>query len=188
MDGRVKPPNIQVFINFRGEQLRTNFVGHLVDALRRSEINVFIDNQEQRGEDLTNLFKRIKDSGIAIALFSSRYTESKWCLEELVKIKERADKDLLKVLPIFYKVTPENVKRLKGEFGDHFRDKEHKYASEKHKIKQWRDAISYVSQKFGLAFDENSSVLESDFIETIVKEILKILQAMSTVESGQSSR
>ncbi|KAL1222945.1 Disease resistance-like protein CSA1 [Cardamine amara subsp. amara] len=188
MDGKVKPPNIQVFINFRGEQLRTNFVGHLVDALRRSEINVFIDNQEQRGEDLTTLFKRIKDSGIAIAVFSSRYTQSKWCLEELVKIKERADKDLLKVLPVFYKVTPENVKKLKGEFGDHFRDKELMFGSDKPKIKQWRDAIFSVSHKFGMTFDENSSVLESDFIETIVKEVLIILQAISTVESGQSSR
>lgn len=68
-----------------------------MDALRRSEIDVFIDNKEQRGEDLNTLFKRIEDSGIAIVVFSSTYTESTWCLEELVKIKERVDQGLLKV-------------------------------------------------------------------------------------------
>lgn len=97
MDGKFKPPNIQVFINFRGEQVRYNFVGYLRHALRMSKINVFIDNEEQRGEDFNTLFKRIEDSGIAIVVFSSRYTESKWCLDELVKIKERVDQGLLKV-------------------------------------------------------------------------------------------
>jgi hypothetical protein len=156
MDGKVKPPKFQVFINFRGDQLRNNFVGYLVDALRRSEINVFIDNQEQRGEDLNTLFKRIEDSGIAIVVFSSRYTESKWCLEELVKIKERVHQGLLKVLPIFYKVTPTNVKRPKGEFGDHFRDKEYMYESDEPMIKRWKEAIVFISHRFALTLDEKS--------------------------------
>ncbi|CAA0407691.1 unnamed protein product [Arabidopsis thaliana] len=187
MDGKVKPPKFQVFINFRGDQLRNNFVGYLVDALRRSEINVFIDNQEQRGEDLNTLFKRIEDSGIAIVVFSSRYTESKWCLEELVKIKERVHQGLLKVLPIFYKVTPTNVKRLKGEFGDHFRDKEYMYESDEPMIKRWKEAIVFISHRFALTLDEKSSALEIGFVETIVKEVLKILQAICKVESSQSS-
>lgn len=59
-----------------------------------------------------------------------------------------------KVLPIFYKVTPTNVKRLKGEFGDHFRDKEYMYKSDEPMIKQWKEAIVSVSHKFALALDE----------------------------------
>ncbi|XP_010481627.1 PREDICTED: uncharacterized protein LOC104760403 isoform X2 [Camelina sativa] len=180
MNVKVKPPNIQVFINFRGDQLRNNFVGYLVDALQRREINVFIDNQEKRGEDLITLFQRIEDSGIAIVVFSSRYTESKWCLEELVKIKERVHQGLLKV-------TPTNVKRLKGEFGDHFRDKEYMYESDEPMIKRWKEAILFVSHKFALTLDEKSSTLEINFVETIVKEVLKMLQAISKVQSSQSS-
>ncbi|CAL9241828.1 unnamed protein product [Arabidopsis halleri] len=187
MDGKFKPPNIQVFINFRGDQLRNNFVGYLRHALRISKINVFIDNEEQRGEDLNTLFKRIEESRIAIVVFSSRYTESKWCLDELVKIKKRVDEGLLKVLPIFYKVTPTNVKRLKGEFGDHFRDIEYMYKSDEPMIKQWKEAIVFVSHKFALTLDEKSSLLEIDFVETIIKEVLKMLQAICKVESGQSS-
>ncbi|KAL1212262.1 Vesicle-associated protein 1-4 [Cardamine amara subsp. amara] len=186
MDGKVKPPNIQVFINFRGDQLRNNFIGYLVDALQRSEINVFIDNHEQRGEELNNLFKRIEDSGIAIVVFSSRYTESRWCLDELVKIKERVHQGLLKVLPVYYKVNPTNVKRLKGEFGDHFRDKEYMYGSEEPRIKRWKEAIVFVSHRFALVYDEKSSTLEIDFLATIINEVLKMLQDISTVESGQA--
>lgn len=42
----------QVFLNFRGEQLRYNFVSHLGDAFERHEIKFFIDKYEQRGKDL----------------------------------------------------------------------------------------------------------------------------------------
>ncbi|CAH2080050.1 unnamed protein product [Thlaspi arvense] len=179
--------SLTVFINFRGDQLRKNFIGYLVDALRRSEINVFIDDQEHIGEDLTNLFKRIEDSGIAIVVFSSRYTESKWCLEELVKIKERVEQGRLKVIPIFYKVSPTNVKRLKGEFGDNFRDREWEFESDEPKIKRWKEALAVVSRKFALTFDEQSA-LEIEFVNNIVKEVLKMLQDIYTMERSQSSR
>ncbi|AAG00236.1 F1N21.2 [Arabidopsis thaliana] len=44
-------------------RLRHNFVSHLVEALRRNAINVFIDNdQELRGEDISILLKRIEYS------------------------------------------------------------------------------------------------------------------------------
>lgn len=98
MDRKVPPPpQHQVFINFRGDELRKNFISHLVEALQRSEINFFTDKQEKKGEDLSNLFNRIEEAKIALAVFSKRYTESRWCLDELVKIKERADLGKLKV-------------------------------------------------------------------------------------------
>ena len=90
--------NHQVFVSFRGEELRCGFVSHLVEALQRHGINVFIDKLESVGQDLSNnLFARIEASTIALVIFSRRYTESRWCLDELVKIKERAAQGLLKV-------------------------------------------------------------------------------------------
>lgn len=102
MDRKVLPPQHQVFINFRGDELRNNFISHLVDALRRNTINVFIDKEEKKGEDINNLFKRIEESKIAVAVFSRRYTESRWCLDELVKMKERADLGKLKVYDLCF--------------------------------------------------------------------------------------
>ena len=79
------PLQHQVFVNFRGLDLRFGFL--LVEALQRHGINVFIDSLERKGEDLINLFARIEESTIALVIFSKRYTESIWCLDELLKIK-----------------------------------------------------------------------------------------------------
>ncbi|KAF3595301.1 hypothetical protein DY000_02025096 [Brassica cretica] len=38
----------------------------------RHGINLFVDKYEQRGKDLENLFERIKESRIALAIFSTR--------------------------------------------------------------------------------------------------------------------
>ncbi|CAN6877876.1 unnamed protein product [Brassica oleracea] len=72
----------QVFINFRGEELRCSFVSHLVDAFKRHGINFFIDKDEQKGKDRRHLFARIKQSRMALTIFSKRYAESRWLRKE----------------------------------------------------------------------------------------------------------
>ncbi|CAN7043351.1 unnamed protein product [Brassica rapa subsp. trilocularis] len=130
MDENQQSPQYQVFLNFRGAQLRHNFIDHLVNAMKGRGINVFIDKDEQKGKDIKILLKRIEESRVTLAIFSTKYTESSWCLDELATIKKRVDLGMLevrlfllycKVLPIFYKVSTESVKQLVGEFGDHFR-------------------------------------------------------------------
>ncbi|XP_010494467.1 PREDICTED: protein PHLOEM PROTEIN 2-LIKE A6-like [Camelina sativa] len=178
MDGKVQPPQHQVFINFRGEELRNSFISHLVDALQRNGINTFTDKQESTGENISNLFERIKDSKIALAVFSERYTESRWCLDELVKISERADLGELKAIPIFYKVPTESVKQLVGVFGDHFRRREWEYRYEQERIDRWKEAVACVSGKIGMVFDDKS-LSESDFIGNIVKKVLISLEEIT---------
>ncbi|KAF8084600.1 hypothetical protein N665_0710s0008 [Sinapis alba] len=176
MDRKVpSPPQHQVFINFRGDELRKNFISHLVEALQRNEINFFTDKQEKKGEDLSNLFNRIQESKIALAVFSKRYTESRWCLDELVKIKERADLGKLKVLPIFYNVTTDNVKYLTEEFGSNLE------SHQSPQIGKWKEALACISCKLGFPFIDNngfSSSTESEFIDSIVKNVLEMLQDM----------
>ncbi|XP_013617650.1 PREDICTED: protein PHLOEM PROTEIN 2-LIKE A8-like [Brassica oleracea var. oleracea] len=132
--------NHQVFVSFRGEELRCGFVSHLVEALQRHGINVFIDKLESVGQDLSNLFARIEESTIALVIFSRRYTESRWCLDELV-------------IPIFFKVEPVTVKQLRGAFGDKFRDREWEYRCDKPRTGSWKEALASVSCKTGLTFD-----------------------------------
>ncbi|KAH0939273.1 hypothetical protein HID58_006734, partial [Brassica napus] len=166
--------NHQVFVSFRGEELWCGFVSHLVEALQRHGINVFIDKLESVGQDLSNLFARIEESTIALVIFSRRYTESRWCLDELVKIKERAAQGLLKVIPIFFKVEPVTVKQLRGAFGDKFRDREWEYRCDKPRTGRWKEALASVSCKTGLTFDRKTN--ESTFVRIIVKEVEKMLQ------------
>ncbi|CAN8276389.1 unnamed protein product [Cochlearia groenlandica] len=166
------PPYNQVFINFRGE-LRNSFVSHLERALRIDGINVFIDSKETRGKDITTLFDTIEESKIAIAIFSNLYTESDWCLDELEKIKECVDLGKLTVIPIFFKVKTEDVKQLKGVFGDNFSKLIKLEIGGK--IDKWRKALDDVSRKSGYAFTEDSTETESELIDKIVEQVRKVL-------------
>ncbi|CAN7001998.1 unnamed protein product [Brassica oleracea var. botrytis] len=177
MDEKQQSPQYQVFLNFRGAQLRHNFIDHLLNAMKGCGINVFIDTDERKGKDIKILLKRIEESRVALAIFSTKYTESSWCLDELATIKKRVDLGMLevryfllycKVLPIFYKVSTESVKQLVGEFGDHFRRREWEYRCEKSKI----DEI----------------VSESNFIGLIITNVLELLEKVSSKERTTKSQ
>ncbi|KAL0737172.1 hypothetical protein Bca4012_013382 [Brassica carinata] len=78
------------------------------------------------------------------------------------------------VIPIFFKVKPITVKRLRGAFGDQFRDREWEYRCDKPRTDRWKEALASVSCKIGLTFDKKSN--ESKFVRKIVKEVKKMLQ------------
>ncbi|CAH8369751.1 unnamed protein product, partial [Eruca vesicaria subsp. sativa] len=162
--------------------VRLNFLSHLVDAFERHGINFFIDVHEQKGKDLKNLFVRIEDSSIAIALFSPRYPESKWCMDELVKMKKLVVKKKLIVIPIFYKVQAKDVRNLKGEFGENF----YKLAkANPDRITKWKDALQCICNKMGMSLPDRSS--EADFVKEIVKEVQRVLEAIRLEEEENLS-
>ncbi|XP_023633917.1 disease resistance protein RPS4 isoform X2 [Capsella rubella] len=170
------PPQHQVFINFRGKQLRNGFVSHLEKALRMDGINVFIDRNETKGKDLSTFFSRIEESRIALAIFSTLYTESYWCLNELAKIKECVDLGKLVVIPIFYKVETDDVKNLKGIFGDNFWELAKTCNGEK--LDKWKQALKDVPKKLGFALTEMSN--EGEYINLIVGQVMNVLTDIST--------
>ena len=81
--------NFDVFLNFRGEDTRLGFTGHLYNALCQHGINTFLDDNFQRGEEISEeLLKTIENSMMSIIVFSKNYASSTWCLDELAKIVE----------------------------------------------------------------------------------------------------
>ncbi|XP_019054013.1 PREDICTED: toll/interleukin-1 receptor-like protein [Nelumbo nucifera] len=56
--------NYDVFLSFRGEDTRKNFTDHLYEALKRSGIHTFRDDEElMRGEEISSkLLKAIEES------------------------------------------------------------------------------------------------------------------------------
>ncbi|KAL0693474.1 hypothetical protein Bca4012_060654 [Brassica carinata] len=144
----------QVFINFRGAELRNGFVSYLYEALKLQGINAFIDSDEISGANLTNLFERIQKSTVALAILSSRYTESHWCLDELVKIKECVDRRTLWVIPIFYNLMPGTVKELDGDFGLQLWDLWKKEGRDD-RILKWDAALQDVRGKKALLVEAN---------------------------------
>lgn len=146
----VPPYPYQVFLNFRGE-LRHKFISHLAKALEDKNINIFIDENAAKGQHLDILFTKVEESRIALAIFSKGYTESNWCLNELVKIKERMDEGKLVTIPIFYMVDPKTVKHQEGEFGDVLREKKQIVGDDQ--VKKWEEALEYVCDHTGFPFD-----------------------------------
>lgn len=151
---RPTPTGPQVFINFRGKDVRNGFISFLDPALREANINVFIDENELLGTDLVDLLKRIEESEIALVIFSKEYTTSDWCLDELAKIKERKDQGRIKVIPIFYKLEPSFVKHLKGDFGDHFRHLKHEHQYQPEKTRKWEEALVSIPETIGMPLAE----------------------------------
>lgn len=132
-----------VFINFyRADVFGGGFVDNLEKALKRDGVNVFADA----------LIDGIEDSRIALVVFSSRYTESRRCLDELVKIKEGMEGGKMMVIPIFYKLDISAVKGLEGGlnlFNPAMRD------FELEQLKIWKEALDSVSCMMGFQLHKN---------------------------------
>uniref|UniRef100_A0A7N2RCA7 ADP-ribosyl cyclase/cyclic ADP-ribose hydrolase n=1 Tax=Quercus lobata TaxID=97700 RepID=A0A7N2RCA7_QUELO len=117
------PCTYDVFVNFRGEDTRANFTDHLVTTLERKTIRVCIDDKDvERGKKIwIELEQAIKTSRTAVIVFSKNYANSEWSLNELVVFmdcsKSRCNQTFT-VLPIFYHVSPSDVREQKGSFAE----------------------------------------------------------------------
>ena len=131
-----------VFLSFRGEDVRKNFVDFLYAALQEKGIFTFKDDERlERGREISPaLSEAIEGSMIAVVVFSEDYASSTWCLDELAKIIEC--KNLLgqTVVPVFYNVEPSVVRKQTGRFGEAFERHEANLQGNE-KVQRWRAAL-----------------------------------------------
>ena len=143
-----------VFLSFRGEDTRNNFTGHLYKALRDQGFNTFIDNSLQKGEEISmELVKAIESSMISIVIFSKKFASSTWCLNELVKIFECRSNGQL-VYPIFYKVSPSEIRKQDGEFGVALAKHEEKFKDDIEKVQRWRTTLTEAANLSGFPYND----------------------------------
>ena len=127
----------QVFVSF-SEDTHKNFTCHLLVALDRKGIRV------SRPEFIrTELTKAIEKSRIAVVVFSKNYGNSNWCLDELVKIMECKRLFNQRVIPIFYDVSPSEVRKQEGNFAEALRN------GPEDKVNSWKVALTYVASLAG---------------------------------------
>lgn len=131
------------FLSFRGEDTRRTFVSHLYDALHRKGIHVFKDDERlETGKSISDeLLKAIEESRCAIVIFSKRYASSIWCLEELAHIIKCRNELDHNVIPIFYDVSPSDVRRQNPPFDESFSQYEEEFKDDMEKIQRWKDAF-----------------------------------------------
>ncbi|XP_023768828.1 TMV resistance protein N isoform X1 [Lactuca sativa] len=172
----------EVFLSFRGEDTRNNFVDHLYTALSQRGISVFKDDQAlDKGKPISReLLKAIEESKLAVVVFSKKYADSSWCLDELVKIMECEDQMELMVLPVFYHVDPSDVRGQKNDFDTAFQEHEDKFKGEMEKVKKWRKALAAAAGLSGWHIKEtgNGQICrgESAILGDIVANISKSIQ------------
>ncbi|XP_042960558.1 disease resistance protein RUN1-like [Carya illinoinensis] len=137
--------NYDVFLSFRGEDVRDNFISHLHKALVEKGINSYIDYNLERGEEISPaLFNAIEGSMISIIVLSENYAGSRWCLDELLKIFDCKEIKKQIVLPVFFQVDPSEVRHQKENFGKSF-DKLGDKVKDDAKMVKWKKALEKVA-------------------------------------------
>ena len=148
----------EVFLSFRGDDTRFIFTDHLYSALNRFGIHTFRDDEGlERGETIQpSLLKAIEESKVSVVVFSKNYANSKWCLDELVKIMEcRREKGQI-VLPVFYHVDPSDVRRQTGSFGKAFAG--YRNVAEE-RLQRWRAALTEAGLLAGWHLEQGYIIL-----------------------------
>ncbi|XP_050245519.1 disease resistance protein RUN1-like [Quercus robur] len=149
-----------VFLNFRGEDTRYKFMGHLYDALTRKGIITYKDNEKlERGKAISaELLKAIEESKFAVLILSENYASSTWCLDELAKIISCKKEMGMIVLPIFHYVEPSDLRKQMGTFAQAFVKHEEKESKER--VEKWRDALTQAGNLRGWHLKDYWSEIE----------------------------
>ena len=140
-----------MFVNHRGPDVKKTFVAHLNAALRRDGFRPFLDAKSigQGRHVFDSIDRALKGACVHVAIFSKRYAESKYCLNELC--------DMLNsnhvILPVFYGVNPEDLRWIdNGPFKKGFR--KHVQRGRRDEILKWKAALSKVADYRGFRLDE----------------------------------
>jgi hypothetical protein len=132
-----KPHQYDVFINHRGPDVKKSFVAHLNAALGRDGFRPFLDAKSiGQGRHVFNSIDRaLKGACVHVAIFSKRYAESKYCLNELCDMLNSKHV----ILPVFYGVNPEDLRWIdNGPFKKGFR--KHVQRGRREEIQKWKEA------------------------------------------------
>jgi hypothetical protein len=162
------PETYHVFINHRGSDTKKNLASLIYRELDRYGLRVFLDKEELRpGETLSVAIRRaIHSASVHIAIFSKRYAESRWCLEELCWILRVAHEHT--IIPVFYEVEPYHLRNIDREpYAKAFEEHKRKGKDSMEVLERWKEALKEVSYISGLVFNNESDY--SEFFDEILK-------------------
>nr|AAK28812.1 resistance-like protein PH-B [Linum usitatissimum] len=165
-----------VFLCFRGDT-RHGFTSHLLSALSDKQIRTFIDHKLAKTESIDELISILQRCALSVVVFSEKFADSVWCLEEVVTIAERMKKVGHRVLPVFYKVDPFDVTDEPRSYMATI-DREYKARSSfLEDKKRWMDAVNAVANCAG--HTSQAIKIESELIKAVVETVQKQLIDMS---------
>ncbi|XP_043688036.1 disease resistance protein RPV1-like [Telopea speciosissima] len=163
----------EVFLNFHGEDVRTNFADHLYHALVGAGIRTFREEEELcKGNEISpELLAAIQQSRISIPILSMNYASSKWCLNELTKISECIRTMNQIVLPIFYKIEPKDVRNQTGNYAKAFA--KHQKRFDKRTVQKGKNTLQEVGKLNG--WHAKIETYEGKLVKEVVKTVWSTL-------------
>ncbi|CAJ2647821.1 disease resistance protein RPV1-like [Trifolium pratense] len=164
----------EVFLSFRGEDTRYTFTSHLHATLTRLDVGTYIDYNLQRGDEISSaLLRAIEEAQLSVVVFSKNYGNSKWCLDELVKILECKKTKGQIVLPIFYDIEASHVRNQTGSYAEAFVKHEERFQGNLGRVQKWREALRDAANLSG--WDCSVNRMESELLEKIAKDVIEKL-------------
>ncbi|KAI3681119.1 hypothetical protein L6452_35902 [Arctium lappa] len=162
-----------VFLSFRGEDTRMNFTSHLYNALIQEGIRTYKDDKSlEIGKSIApELLNAIETTRFAIMVLSPNFATSKWCLEEIAKVVACEEQGKLTVIPVFYNVSPSDVRHQRNCFEQGFANHEADPEVTPQKVATWRAALARVGKIKGSHVTPHRE--ESEVVREIITTILK---------------
>ena len=119
-DPSASASSYDIFLNHRGPDVKNTFASYLYRRLVQQGLRVFLDRSElKEGLNFNSQIQAaIRTASVHVAIFSPRYAESKWCLDELLQMFESG----APIIPVFYHVKPGELRWTHGEGGVYARD------------------------------------------------------------------
>ncbi|KAF3973234.1 hypothetical protein CMV_003342 [Castanea mollissima] len=137
-----------VFLSFTSEEdtRHSTFTTNLYSSLQNHGVRVFRHDNAFGRDDV--VVEAIEDSAASIVIMSPNYASSQWCLEELSK------------------VDPEDVRRQRGAFEEHFRNHEERFG--KDKVMRWRRAMEKAGETPSWVFNNSE---EAQLVQALVTRV-----------------
>ncbi|XP_057860686.2 disease resistance protein Roq1 [Cryptomeria japonica] len=168
------PKEYDVFINHRGPDVKTTLALQLYNSLQDLDAQVFLDSEEKEiGCSFpSTITTAIRSATVHIAIFSPKYAESVWCLEELVLMLQTT----AMIIPVFYDgVQPSDLRHVEaGKYADAFVTHTQKGRCNGEQLEAWKNALKNESLTAG--FESSKYKNDSDLCESIVVEVKKELE------------
>ncbi|GLJ33276.1 hypothetical protein SUGI_0669470 [Cryptomeria japonica] len=163
-----------VFINYRGPDVKHTLAAGLYNTLTVMGLRVFLDKEElELGDFLpTEIEEAMRSASLHIAIFSQNYAESPWCLAELAFMLKTGTQ----IAPVFYHVETDVVRYAKGVYTEAFSRHEEKGRYTSKIAGEWKNALKNVSYNFGdiIRNEDDEQRLLKDIVNRVLKEIKNV--------------
>ncbi|KAL6316732.1 hypothetical protein AAG906_020416 [Vitis piasezkii] len=143
-----------VFLSFRGEDTRKNFTDHLYTTLVAYGLQVFRDDELEKGGDIASDLSRAIEESKILLLFSQKLCQLQMVSKRTCEDHRANGRKKSRVLPVFYHVNPSNVRKQSGSYEEAFPNHEADANQEKERIQNCRSALMKAADLSGSHVDD----------------------------------